>query len=94
MGLTIFRSRVMIWAMAKYDALREHLRRRQNSPWTASLDELSQLVPGGLPSSAYRWHAWWSNSRSHIEAHAWLDAGWRTEAVDLVRQRITFVRAS
>lgn len=80
--------------MGKYDGLRDHLRRRSSSPWSASFDEVAELVPGGLPSSAYHHAAWWSNSESHPEAVAWLTAGWRTENVNLYALRVTFVRST
>jgi hypothetical protein len=38
--------------VAKYDALRDHLRRRTHEV-EYSLDDISALVPGGLPRSAY-----------------------------------------
>jgi hypothetical protein len=80
--------------MAKYDGLRRYLRDRQTSPWMASFEEVAELVPGGLPSSAYNHPAWWSNSDSHPEAAAWLAAGWRTESVNLSARRVTFVRST
>lgn len=29
---------------------------------------------------------------SHVEAHAWMDAGWKTESVSLLERCVTFVR--
>ena len=78
--------------MAKYDALRDRLSRRSSSPWTVSFDEVAAIVPGGLPPSAYRHEAWWANTESHVQALAWIRAGWHTEGLDLVRRRVTFVR--
>jgi hypothetical protein len=51
--------------------------------------EISRLV-GGLPPSARRHRAWWANSPSHVQAHAWLELGRRVEAVDLEREVVRF----
>lgn len=79
--------------MGKYDGLRVHLRRRPGPLWSATFDEVAELVPGGLPPSAYDHTAWWANTSSHSEAVAWLSAGWRTDAVELLGRRVTFVRS-
>jgi hypothetical protein len=61
-----------------------------------SFDELDELIPGGLPPSAYNHQAWWSNEGvgSHVQARSWLDAGFRTEGVSLSSRRVTFVRGA
>ena len=80
--------------MAKYDPLREHLRRQGPDSVTMTFDEVAALVPGGLPASAYAHQAWWANeaSGSHTHARAWLDAGFRTRALSLTARRVTFAR--
>ncbi len=42
-------------------------------------------IVGGLPASARRYSAWWSNERegTQVQAHAWMDAGWRVETSTL-----------
>jgi hypothetical protein len=67
--------------MAKYDALREHLD-RHSSAFTMSFSDIADLVPGGLPPSAFKYSAWWSNENNgpHVQARAWLDAGYRVRA--------------
>jgi hypothetical protein len=48
---------------------------------TSTFDELDRLIPGGLPSSARRHRAWWSNSgQPHSEV--WRGAGWLVDGVD------------
>jgi len=80
--------------MGKYDGLGDHFQHRATSPWSASFNEVAELVAGGLPASAYDHAAWWANSESHPEAVAWLTAGWRTESVNLEARRVTFVRST
>ena len=44
-----------------------------------------------LPATAYGYRQWWREpGRSHTEA--WLDAGWRVQAVSLSRHIVTFIR--
>lgn len=54
-----------------------------------AFDEIANLV-GGLPPSAFRHRPWWANDARHVQAAAWMAAGWRTEAVDLDRRQVTF----
>ncbi|WP_349876721.1 hypothetical protein ABIH81_21670 [Micromonospora sp. HUAS YX12] len=78
--------------MSKYDGLRDHLRTRAGTV-TYSLDEVSDLVPGGLPPSAYRYAAWWANGdRTHSHSRSWQDAGY-TAHPDLTLRRVRFVPA-
>lgn len=81
--------------MAKYDALRDHLRTRNVTRLKLTLEDIATLVPGGLPASAYQHQAWWSNDghASHVQARAWLDAGWTVEA-DLTARTVTFTKTA
>ncbi len=62
--------------MTKYDKLKEHLFRCSEKV-TLSTKEVEKILGFALPSSAYKHRAFWSNSRSHPIAHAWLDAGYK-----------------
>ncbi|HUY29973.1 MAG TPA: hypothetical protein VMV02_03135, partial [Acidimicrobiales bacterium] len=63
--------------MSRYQALTEHLRQRERATVVCSFAELDRIV-GGLPESARRHAAWWSNSRtSQPHSRYWLDAGRR-----------------
>ncbi|WP_436971069.1 DUF7662 domain-containing protein [Micromonospora coxensis] len=76
--------------MGKYDPLRDHLRRR-STEIELSFAEVSVLVPGGLPASAYRYQAWWNNGdHTHSHCRAWGDAGYDARP-DIPRQRVRFV---
>ncbi|WP_421930408.1 DUF7662 domain-containing protein [Micromonospora costi] len=76
--------------MPKYDALRDHLRRRTGEV-RYTLAEISDLVPGGLPPSAYRYEAWWANGDgTHSHSRSWADAGF-TAHPDLDRGTVRFV---
>jgi hypothetical protein len=55
--------------------------------------EIEDLLGFKLPASAYEHEAWWSNNATgHSHAHAWLDLGFRTEAINLVEREVTFRR--
>ncbi|WP_455565577.1 DUF7662 domain-containing protein [Micromonospora purpureochromogenes] len=54
-----------------------------------SLDDVSALVPGGLPRSAYQYEAWWANGDG-TQSRSWGDAGYEAHP-DLGRRRIRFV---
>lgn len=75
---------------AKYDPLRDALT-SSLGPVTWSFGELDQLV-NGLPQSARKHLAWWSNTwaSSNVQAHSWLSAGYTVHAVDLNTATATF----
>jgi len=63
--------------VSRYQALTEHLKQREHETVVCSFAELDRIV-GGLPESARRHAAWWSNSRtSQPHSRYWLDAGRR-----------------
>lgn len=82
--------------MAKYDGLARLLRDLAGPRAQLTFETISAAVPGGLPQSAYRYAAWWANEAngSHVEAYAWMQAGWRVEELDLAGRTVTFVRST
>jgi hypothetical protein len=72
----------------KYEPLSRHLRTAPH-PVSMTFAEIARLV-GDLPPSAYVHPAWWANSRSHVEALAWLEVGRQVESVDLQRTVVQF----
>jgi peptidoglycan/xylan/chitin deacetylase (PgdA/CDA1 family) len=78
----------------KYEVLKAFLQARQQSHLRMSFDEVAKAAGTKLPASAYRYPAWWANdpSGAHVQARAWLDAGFRAEQVDLEAKRVVFVR--
>lgn len=79
--------------MSKYNALRRHLESEAGTSVEMSFDEVDTIV-GGLPASARHHSAWWSNEREgrHVQAHAWMDAGWRVAQVNLTAENVRFTR--
>lgn len=79
----------------KYAPLHRHLAGLPESDTRESLtfSAIEQIIGADLPRSARTHRAWWSNDRgSHIQADAWLDAGWKVEGVDRTTETVRFVR--
>jgi hypothetical protein len=81
-------------AMSKYEPLPRFLLSLSSSKRTMRFDQIERILGFKLPKSAHNHEAWWSNNATgHSHARAWLEAGWRTEHVDLAGQKVTFQRA-
>jgi hypothetical protein len=79
--------------MSKYAPLRKHLAGGKLTRWRATFAEVEAVLEFSLPRSAYTYPAWWSNDATgHSHSLAWLDAGWKTQDVDLPNQQVTFVK--
>jgi hypothetical protein len=62
---------------------------------TLSFEQIERILNDKLPPSACNRLQWWENERngSHVEAHAWMDAGWMVESFDQRRCIVRFRRA-
>jgi hypothetical protein len=82
-------------AMSKYEALPQFLAGLKGATHRLSFRQVERVLGFKLPESAYEYEAWWSNNgRGHSHARAWIEAGWRTEAVDLAGKVVTFSRSA
>jgi len=80
--------------MSKYESLPQFLASSAAMTKRLSFAEIERILGFKLPKSAYEHEAWWSNNATgHSHAKAWLEAGWRTEAVDLAGRKVTFQRS-
>ena len=79
-------------ARGKYRRLFEYLDARQEDERRAEFSEIKRILGFGLPPSARRHRAWWSNTDSHSQARAWLAAGWRAGGVDMDAEIVAFRR--
>lgn len=78
----------------KYEGLKSFLASQGQPRIQLSFAEVARRAGVKLPASAYEHPAWWANdSKSHVQAKAWLEAGYKTENLDLSAQRVEFVRA-
>jgi len=91
------RHSLMVYAAkrGKYSKLFEYLIDRQSEEWTTSFPELEALLGFALPNSARIYRPWWANDNrnGHSQSMAWSMAGWKTTAVDLDNETLTFRKA-
>lgn len=75
-----------------YQPLRDRLFFSGKSEVTMSFAEIETILGRPLPRSARIRSAWWSNNaKGHVQAAAWLEANYRTSALDLGGERVTFI---
>jgi hypothetical protein len=79
--------------MSKYDRLADFLREQKTQEIPVTFKEIERVVGTSLPASS-RYPAWWSNNPSNnVMTKIWLDAGYRTEQVDIGARKLVFRRA-
>lgn len=79
--------------MSKYAPLTSYLASRRDPRIPMAFSEIEALIAARLPASARDHRPWWANSNhGHTQSRGWLDAGYRTEEVDLTAERLVFVR--
>jgi hypothetical protein len=78
--------------MSKYAPLAHFLKTQAKDYVLMNFTEVEKALGSKLPPSAYDYQAWWSNygGASHVQAKAWLDAGYETEQVDMTSQKLVF----
>ena len=84
----------------KYAPLFEALRRAH--PTTGrelrmTFTEVEEVIGTSLPASARRYREWWGNEREgtnarHVQARAWMAAGWEVWTVDFANEEVVFVQ--
>ena len=77
----------------KYIALTAYLEKCGQSSIRMTFKEIEKVLGESLPDSAYKHPALWSNSRSHSIAFGWMDAGYATQNVNLIKQTVEFVKS-
>src|SRR3954471_8614018 len=79
--------------MSKYHLLGKFLQEQANSEVPMSFAEIEQITGVKLPPKAALQRAWWSNNPSNnVMTKIWLDAGFRTEQVDLHAKKLVLNR--
>ena len=80
--------------MGKYEPLGAFLRSQPMAEVPLSFRDIEAIVGAPLPPRAQHQRAWWSNNASNnVMTKEWLNAGFRTERVDLAARRLVFRRA-
>jgi hypothetical protein len=77
----------------KYDPLRMWLSQATDERIRLSFQEIEAVLGFPLPASARRLAQWWANAAgSHVQAVAWMSAGWRACEVDVAGEQVSFER--
>ena len=80
--------------MSKYEPLRTFLAGRSDTEVPMSFHDIETIIEAPLPPAAFKHRAWWSNNPSNsVITYAWLEAGYKTERVDMASQKLIFRRA-
>nr|PZN03404.1 MAG: hypothetical protein DIU66_07545 [Bacillota bacterium] len=66
----------------KYYPLEEYLMSCGSSCVKLSFEDLEKIIGDSLPPSASKHRTWWANG-GHVQAFAWLRAGYKVEEVSL-----------
>ena len=53
---------------------------------------IETALGGALPKAARAGRKWWENDPARAQAYAWMAVGWKTSAVDLHTETVTFGR--
>lgn len=78
--------------MSKYAPLGDYLRKQRATHIRMTFEEIERLIAAKLPSSQ-RYPAWWSNNPfNNVMTQVWLDAGFKTEQVDVDARKLVFRR--
>lgn len=79
----------------KYTPLEQYLRNLPNEQKeiTLTFAQIETIIQDSLPRSSKEHSAWWSNEvdGNHVQAHAWINAGWSSHA-DQSRRLVRFLR--
>jgi hypothetical protein len=58
-----------------------------------SFDQIERIIGDKLPASAHEHRAWWSNNPNNsVMTKAWIEAGFRSEQVDMEGRNLVFRR--
>jgi hypothetical protein len=80
-------------AARRYQPLTAHLRSQRSEQVRMTFADIERVIGEKLPASASNYRAWWSNNPSNNEmTRAWLEAGFRSEQVDISGRKVVFRR--
>jgi len=74
--------------MSKYEPLEQYLKSQTATELRMTFADVEALIGTPLPRSAILY------ASNHVHAQSWLDAGYRTEQVDMDGKTLVFVRES
>lgn len=79
-------------SMTKYAPLKDHLINKGAEFIPMTFSQIEKILGFSLPPSK-KYPAWWSNNSSNsVMTKVWLDAGYKTESVDISGEKLVFHR--
>jgi hypothetical protein len=80
--------------MGKYSRLGDYLRAQTRSEVPMTFAQIERVIGAKLPES-HKYRAWWSNNAfNSVMTKTWLEAGYRTERVDMAGRKLVFRRVT
>lgn len=80
----------------KYSPLENYLRSLPDTQQevTLAFEQIERITNAKLPPSAHEYHQWWENEKegNHVNARAWVNAGWKVECVDFNKKQARLIR--
>lgn len=81
--------------MGKYQPLSDFLKKQTAEEVHMTFAQIERVIGCKLPRSAEQHRAWWSNNPDNcVVTRAWLDAGFRSERVDMEKRKVMFRKVS
>jgi hypothetical protein len=78
--------------MSKYDALGDYLKRQRGDAVPMTFRDIEKITGAKLPASS-RYRAWWSNNDfNSVLTKVWIEAGFKSEQVDMEKRKLVFRR--
>jgi hypothetical protein len=78
--------------MSKYSPLGTYLRQQRRDVVPIKFAEIEKIIGSKLPASA-RYRAWWSNNDfNSVLTKVWIEAGFKSEQVDMAGRKLVFRR--
>ena len=74
----------------KYQKLEEYLRNSSKQIENLTYEDIERIIGTKLPSSAYKYRAWWSNS-GQPHARTWSNVSWKVSSVNISKS-VTFTK--
>lgn len=79
--------------MSKYAGLGDYLRSVQSDEVRLTFAEIERIIGAKLPRNSQHYRAWWSNNPWNSSmTKVWLDAGYKSEQVDMEGRTLVFRR--
>ena len=76
----------------RYAKLNEYFLRKHEKRAQLTFEQIEKLIERPLPESALKHRAFWSNDPKHSQAKAWIEAGWRVEAINRDEKTVYFAK--